>query len=282
MRLPIPTGRGGIGTIVLLVAVFLVARFAGVDLGLGGTDAAYSPSRVSDAQEGGQRYANCKTGEDANNSQDCARVAIENSLTDFWADQGVDNWEPISTLTTFSGSVDTACGSATAAVGPFYCPGDGGIYLDTTFFDEVLEAQLGGPDGGFVEFYVLAHEYGHHISYLLGFMDKVTNQRTGPQSLATRLELQADCYAGLWAQHATTTEDASGEVLVLDLSDEDIRLALEAAASVGDDHIQKKTQGQTNPETWNHGSSEQRMKWFREGYEGGTVQSCDTFGADQV
>lgn len=287
MRIPIPTGRGGIGGIVLLVVLFVASQLLDIDFGLGGSggDAGaqvYSPARLSDAQEGADRYAGCRTGEDANNSQDCLRVAVENSLTDFWSGQGISNWEPISALTTFSGSVSTGCGNATAEVGPFYCPADFGIYEDTTFFDEVFERQLGGPDGGFVEAYVIAHEYGHHISNLLGFLDQVTNQRTGPQSLSTRLELQADCYAGLWAQHATTTEDASGEVLVLDLTDEDIRLALEAAAAVGDDSIQEKTQGQTNPETWNHGSSEQRMNWFRVGYEGGTVDDCDTFSADRV
>lgn len=285
MRLPIPTGRGGIGGIVLLVVVFVIGRLLGVDFGIGGGGGggsqAYSPARLGDSQDSG-RYDNCRTGADANESQDCLRVAVENSLTDFWSDQGIRNWEPISTLTTFSGSVSTACGNATSAVGPFYCPADFGIYEDTTFFDDVFERELGGPDGGFVEAYVIAHEYGHHISNLLGFMDKVTNQKTGPQSLSTRLELQADCYAGLWAQHATETEDASGEVLVQDLTDEDIRLALEAAAAVGDDHIQKKTQGQTNPETWNHGSSEQRTRWFREGFEGGTVESCDTFSARTV
>lgn len=287
MRIPIPTGRGGIGGIVLLVVLFVISQLLDIDFGLGGSgggtgEQVYSPTRLSDAQEGADRYAGCRTGEDANSSQDCLRVAVENSLTDFWSGQGISNWEAISALTTFTGSVSTGCGSATAEVGPFYCPADFGIYEDTTFFDEVFERQLGGPDGGFVEAYVIAHEYGHHISNLLGFMDQVTNQRTGPQSLSTRLELQADCYAGLWAQHATTTEDASGEVLVLDLTDEDIRLALEAAAAVGDDSIQQKTQGQTNPETWNHGSSEQRMRWFRVGYEGGTVEDCDTFSADRV
>ncbi|KRB74198.1 peptidase [Nocardioides sp. Root190] len=282
MRFPIPTGRGGIGGIILLVVVFVVGRMLGIDFGVGGgASPVYSPTRLSDADDSG-RYDDCKTGADANESQDCLRVAVENSLTDFWSDQGIRNWEPISALTTFTGGVSTGCGSATTDVGPFYCPADFGIYEDTTFFDEVFERQLGGPDGGFVEAYVIAHEYGHHISNLLGFMDKVTNQKTGPQSLSTRLELQADCYAGLWAQHATETEDASGEVLVEELTDKDIQLALEAAAAVGDDHIQEKTQGQTNPETWNHGSSEQRMNWFREGFEGGTVESCDTFSARTV
>lgn len=285
MRLPIPTGRGGIGGlggIILLILIFLLARCAGVDLGVGGgtTGAAYSPTRMSDAQSG-DRYASCRTGEDANNHHDCARVAIENSLTDFWEGQRIERWQPISALTTFSGSVSTACGSASSAVGPFYCPADLGIYLDTTFFDTVLEPELGAPDQPFVEFYVLAHEYGHHISNLQGFLGRVRTQQ-GPTSDATRLELQADCYAGLWAQHATTTEDASGEVLLLDLSDADIENALKAAAAVGDDHIQRKTQGQTNPETWNHGSSAQRMHWFRVGYEGGDVDSCNTFDASEA
>lgn len=283
MRIPLPTGRGGVGGIVLLLVLFLVARCAGVDLGLGGggggLGAVYSPSRLSDTQDT-TRYDGCETGADANESQDCARVAIENSLTDFWSGQDVERWEPISSLTTFSGGVSTACGQAGSAVGPFYCPADLGIYLDTTFFDTVLEPELGAPDEPFVEFYVLAHEYGHHISNLQGFMNQVRTQQ-GPTSDATRLELQADCYAGLWAQHATTTEDASGEVLLLDLTDQDIDNALRAAAAVGDDHIQRKTQGQTNPETWNHGSSEQRMHWFRVGYEGGDVASCDTFDASR-
>ncbi len=285
MRIPIPTGRGGvggIGGILLIVLLYvLVQCVGGGGGGGGGLGGAFSPTRMGDTGDN-SRYESCRTGEDANNSQDCARVAVENSLTDFWSEQGIDGWQPISTLTTFSGSVSTQCGNATSAVGPFYCPADFGIYEDTTFFDDVLERELGGPDGGFVEFYVIAHEYGHHISNLLGFMDKVRSQETGPQSPATRLELQADCYAGLWAQHATTTGDADGQVLISELTDEDIRLALEAASAVGDDHIQKKTQGQTNPETWNHGSSEQRMRWFREGYEGGTVESCDTFAASRV
>jgi uncharacterized protein len=278
MRMPIPRTKSGCAIYaVLLVVAFVVAMCGGPNFvddmvggGGSGVGAAYSPARMTDAAEGDDRYAHCKTGQDANEDHDCARVAIENSLTDFWSDQGIRGWQPISALTTFSGGVNTACGQANSAVGPFYCPADFGIYEDTTFYDQVLERQLGGPDGGFVEFYVLAHEYGHHISNLLGFMERVRTQQ-GPTSDATRLELQADCYAGLWAQHATTTEDAAGQVLIEDLTEEDVRLALEAAAAVGDDAIQKKTQGQTNPETWNHGSSAQRMHWFKVGYEGGDL-----------
>ena len=181
----------------------------------------------------------------------------------------------------FRDAADSACGFAQAATGPFYCPGDSRIYLDTTFFDAVLERQLGGPDGGFVEPYVLAHEYGHHIQNLLGTMGQVRSQQ-GPQSDAVRLELQADCYAGMWARAATTTEDASGLPLVEDISDQDMAEAVAAAKSVGDDRIQQKSGQGVDPEGWTHGSSEQRMAWFSRGYEGGTLEACDTFSASSL
>lgn len=285
MRIPLPGGiggKGGIGGIILIVALVILAQCTGINLGgLLGSDAAYSPSRLSDADDSG-RYDHCETGEDANENHDCARVAIENSLTDYWDSELGGKFRAIETLTTFSGGVNTACGAADSSVGPFYCPGDDSIYLDTTFFDQVLEDQLGGPDGGFVEFYVLAHEYGHHISNILGFMGQVRTQETGPTSPGVRLELQADCYAGLWAQHATTTEDDAGEVLLEDLSDEDIQLAIEAAEAVGDDRIQRKTQGQVNEESWTHGSAAQRKHWFLVGFEDGKLDDCDTFSASEA
>jgi predicted metalloprotease len=287
MRIPIPGGiggKGGIGGLVLVIALVILAQCTGIDILGGGSNPGasnvYSPSRLGDAQDSG-RYDGCETGEDANESQDCARVAVENSLTDYWDSALGGKFRPEEALITFSGGVSTACGDADSSVGPFYCPADESIYLDTTFFDTVLEHQLGGPDGGFVEFYVLAHEYGHHISNLLGFMGKVRTQETGPTSPGVRLELQADCYAGLWANHATTTEDASGEVLILDLTQQDIDLALEAAAAVGDDYIQRKTQGQVQEEAWTHGSSAQRKHWFMVGYQSGEVDACDTFSASE-
>ncbi|UMG92431.1 neutral zinc metallopeptidase [Nocardioides sp. TF02-7] len=281
MRLPIPGGagaKGGLGGIVLVIAFVVLAQVTGINPFAG---AAYDPSRLADADDTG-RYDHCETGEDANADHDCARVAVENSLTDFWEGALGGDFRPIESLTTFGGSVGTQCGGADSSVGPFYCPADESVYLDTTFFDQVLERQLGGPDGGFVEFYVLAHEYGHHISNLLGFMGQVRTQETGPTSPGVRLELQADCYAGLWTQHATTTEDAAGEVLLVDLSERDIDLAIKAAEAVGDDSIQRKTQGQVTEESWTHGSAAQRKHWFLVGYEQGDVQACDTFAASEA
>lgn len=286
MRLPMPTSKGGCALYAVIIAVAAVVALCGgpnlLDDILGGAGTSLSPTRMADAEDSG-RYDSCETGEDANESQDCARVAIENSLTDFWESQDLSGWEPIASLTTFTGSVSTQCGNADSSVGPFYCPADISIYYDTTFYDQVLEDQLGGPDGGFVEFYVLAHEYGHHISNIIGSMGNVRSQETGPQSPGVRLELQADCFAGMWTRHADGTDDESGEPLLEEpVPESDIELAIEAAEAVGDDRIQQKTQGQVTPETWTHGSAEQRRTWFMRGYEEGTLEACDTFSADRV
>ncbi|MDN4162129.1 KPN_02809 family neutral zinc metallopeptidase [Nocardioides abyssi] len=268
---------GGIGGVLVVVLFLVLTQCVGGGgggglPGLGG--AAYDTSRFADTD----RYESCETGEDANNDPDCARVAVENSLHDFWSDELGGRFQPVDQLATFSGSTQTGCGGATSDVGPFYCPGDSSIYLDTTFFDAVLERQLGGPDGGFVEPYVLAHEYGHHIQNLLGAMGKVRTQQ-GPQSDAVRLELQADCYAGMWARAATSTQDADGQVLISELTERDVQEAVAAAEAVGDDRIQQKTRGQVTEETWTHGSAAMRVRWFRTGFETGSLDDCDTFTA---
>ncbi len=284
MRLPIPGGiggKGGIGGVILVVVFLVIAKCAGADLGGIIGDDGTSPNRAA-GDLNDTRYANCETGADANENPDCARVAIENSLTNFWESQDIRNWRPIEALYTFTGQVDTGCGPASSDVGPFYCPPDESVYLDTTFFDRVLEDQLGGPDGGFVEYYVLAHEYGHHISNVIGDMSRVTSQQTGPDSPGVRLELQADCFAGLWTAAAEKVPDANGEPIIEDITDEDIRLAFEAAAAVGDDYIQEKTQGRVSPESWTHGSSEQRQYWFNQGFRGGSMSDCATFDVDSV
>ncbi|WP_137291939.1 KPN_02809 family neutral zinc metallopeptidase [Nocardioides dongxiaopingii] len=279
-RLPIPGGMAGGGGVigVIAIVVFVAVQLLGGGGGGGGVSGGgLSAAKFTDTG----RYADCKTGEDANNSADCARVAVENSLTDFWGDTLGSDFRAEDRIVTFEGSINTGCGGATSSVGPFYCPGDETIYLDDAFFDDVLVGQLKGPEGAFVEPYVLAHEYGHHVSNLIGTLGKVTGE-TGPQSTGVRLELQADCFAGMWAKHATETEDSTGNVLLLDLTQDDIATALDAAKTVGDDYIQKRSGGSVDEEVWTHGSSAQRQKWFQVGYTEGTMQACDTFGASRV
>jgi predicted metalloprotease len=277
--LPIPGGVAGGGITGLIIVAIVVA----VSLWMGGGSAgsSFDTARMSDTG----RYDDCKTGEDANNDPDCARVAVENSLYDYWSDtlpaQSEASFTPEEKVETFAGGVGTGCGQASSAVGPFYCPVDRTIYLDTTFFDDVLEQQLGGPSGAFVEPYVLAHEYGHHIQNLLGTMGRVKTQQ-GPHSDSVRLELQADCYAGMWTRSATTTEDESGVVLISDLTQQDVEEAVDAATAVGDDRIQQQSGGGVDPDSWTHGSSQDRVKWFLAGYRSGSLEACDTFARGAV
>lgn len=287
MRIPIPGGTragGGIGGVILVVAFIVLTQCVGGggggSLGTGGTGFDMgSLGQPAGLQSQSDRYANCKTGEDANEDVDCARMAVLFSLEEYWADtlpdQAGTELAP-SQVQTFSGQISTGCGGATSQVGPFYCPADQGIYLDTTFFADVLEGQLGGEGGDFVEPYVLGHEYGHHIQNLLGTMGKVRTQR-GPESDAVRLELQADCYAGMWTAHAR-----GGDGIFEELDDQDIAEARDAAQTVGDDRIQQQAGQRVNPEGWTHGSSEQRQRWFDIGLQEGSLDACDTFGADRL
>jgi hypothetical protein len=150
-------------------------------------------------------------------------------------------------------------------------------HLDLTFFADMLEGQLGAKGGDFAEAYVIAHEYGHHVQDLLGTLARAQSRQTGPDSPGVKVELQADCYAGVWANHATTTEDADGEVFISELTQDDIAEAIDAAHAVGDDYIQQRTQGRVTPEQWTHGSSESRMQWFQTGFEAGSLDACNTF-----
>jgi hypothetical protein len=182
----------------------------------------------------------------------------------------------------FTGSVDTGCGPATTAVGPFYCPVDQTAYFDTEFFKELVQ-RFGASGGPFAQEYVVAHEYGHHVQQLQGNLGRSQQGAQGAGGNGVRTELQADCYAGIWAHYASTVKQESTGVPYLEpLSDKDIADALSAAASVGDDRIQKETSGRVNPESWTHGSAAQRQKWFTTGYQTGDPNKCDTFAATNL
>ena len=267
---------GGIGGIVVVI----VALLAGVD-----------PTALLQATDGGGGGAPpadgglqaCETGADIEQREECRFVAFENSVQDFWAaefERQGSRYEPAS-FNVFTGGVSTGCGSASSAMGPFYCPRDQGVYMDIGFF-RVLEEQLGAEGGDFAEAYVVAHEFGHHVQNLTGQNDHVRS-REGAESDAVRLELQADCLAGVWSHHATQVDATTGGApIITEISREDIAEAIDAAETVGDDYIQSRQQGNVTPETWTHGSSEQRVEWFQRGLDTGDVAACDTFAAEAL
>jgi predicted metalloprotease len=218
-------------------------------------------------------------------SENCKLNLFVSAIERFWDEElpkqaGVEYSD--AQLQIFSGSTSSGCGAASSAMGPFYCPADKYVYIDSTFFDDMLEQDLGAEGGDFAEAYVVAHEYGHHVQDLLGTMAKAQSRETGPTSPSVRLELQADCYAGVWAHFATTVEDENGEVFITDITDDDIRRAIDAATAVGDDRIQEASGGDVDPESWTHGSAKSRVQWFMTGYREGTLEACDTFAADAL
>ncbi|MFE4384274.1 neutral zinc metallopeptidase [Streptomyces cyaneofuscatus] len=274
----IPGGRATVGGGVVGVIALILGLLFGVgpdQLGLssGDTESGAVSSSAAQVQE------SCLKGQDANSRDDCRTVAVVNSVQDFWRQEFERRRGQYAAAPTvlFSERVGTACGAATSAVGPFYCPGDRKVYLDLGFFDE-LRTKFGSSGGPFAQAYVIAHEYGHHVQNQTGTLSRSQDGRQGADSNAVKVELQADCYAGVWAHHATTTPDEStGRPLVTELTRADIRDGLDAAAAVGDDRIQERFQGRVTPESWTHGSSAQRQQWFSTGFRSGDMGRCDTF-----
>jgi predicted metalloprotease len=272
-RIPIGGRAGGGGSIFLVILVVLAGWYFGFDPStiLGGGDGGLAPGgggQVTD--NGGEQDSGAGTPANDEMKQFVATVLAEteDTWTGIFKSQGLTYEDP--KLVLFSGQVRSACGFASAAAGPFYCPGDHKVYLDMTFFQQ-LDQQF-GASGEFARAYVVAHEVGHHVQNLTGIMSKFNQMRQGmseadANQLSVRIELQADCFAGVWA-HYTAQKGI--------LEQGDIESALNAAKQIGDDTLQKKTQGYVVPESFNHGTSQQRQTWLARGYKSGKLSDCNT------
>jgi len=266
MRLPTGGMRGGSGlslkAIVIIGVIYLVLKLIGID-----------PLQIIGGDPGGQLTSERQVSPARQDEMTDFVATVLAETEDVWngimQSQGFDYPEP--TLVLFSGAVSSACGNASSASGPFYCPGDQKVYIDLTFFDEL--AQRFKASGDFAQAYVLAHEVGHHVQNLIGVLPQFNEMRRSmsqaeQNQMSIRVELQADCFAGIWG-HFTAQKGL--------LERGDLEEALNAAQQIGDDTIQRRTQGYVVPESFNHGTSAQRKEWFSRGFESGRLEACDTF-----
>ena len=260
-------GGGGLSGIIILVVLFFVLKACGIDpmqILAGGDPSAQAPGGGGNVTE-----TNAPASDEMKQFVSTVLAETEDVWKGVFQAEGETYREP--TLTMFSGQIRSACGFASSASGPFYCPGDQKVYLDTSFFDQ-LDRQF-GASGDFAQAYVIAHEVGHHVQNLIGVLPKFNQMRQSmsegeANQMSMRVELQADCFAGVWG-HFTAQKGI--------LEEGDIEEALNAAQQIGDDTLQRRTQGYVVPESFNHGTSEQRQTWFARGFKSGKLSDCDTF-----
>jgi uncharacterized protein len=271
----LPVG-GGVGGIVVLVLFFILKTALGGDTG--STLPGVTPGGVDAGSTTAPDLSVCKTGADANKYSQCRILGTANSVQAYWATAlpaVAGKRYTKAKIVIYAGQTQSACGTASNDVGPFYCPLDKKVYIDPSFYDE-LTTRFGSSDGALAQEYVVAHEYGHHIQDILGLLGAAQQGAQGATGGSVRIELMADCLAGVWAHNAAATKDANGQSFLKPLTQSDINAALSAASAVGDDRIQKETTGRINQDTWTHGSSAERQRWFTTGYTSGSLNSCDT------
>jgi len=268
---------GGLGGLIIVV----LALIFGLDPSALGLDTSSQGADTVVQDDTAQKDYNdrCTTAAAAEKYADCRVLPVIESLDAYWADAlpAAGFTHDLPGIVVFDQSTPSPCGTATSSTGPFYCPTNQTLYVDTTFFDSLT--QFGYENGNLAEAYVVAHEYGHHIQNEMGIFDIADRSGTGTNSDSVKVELMADCLAGVWVGHAATTPDPdTGVPFLKPVTQEQLDNALAAAASVGDDRIQQTINGEAEPHTFTHGSSQQRTDAFTTGYTNGTVAACDTFG----